>query len=154
MKKEQALLLSNGEIVSFVDGELEQGVKKLNLELVPLNSSGTNDLVSSVIYERQQMLSSGMVSISMLINKQGQIISDIQIEQKGFINESEVATKQKFDEIVNNFKENIYNIFVFDNNKVFDYKETVNNIKKSFSKACSKTFDKRPLILSSVVEVK
>ena len=154
MKRDQALILSNGEIVSFTNGELDEVINKLELDLVPLNSSGTNDLVSSVIYERQQMLSSGMVSISMLINKQGRIVSDIQINQRGFINNDEISTKQKFDEIIDNFKNNVYSLFVFDNNKVFDYKESANNVKKTFAKACSKAFDKRPLILSSIVEVK
>lgn len=154
MKKEQALLLSNGEIVSFENGELIEKTNQLQLDLVPLNSSGTNDLVSSVIYERQQMLSSGMVSISMLINKEGAIISDIMVDHKGFINSDESITINKFNEIISNFKDNIYNYFIFDNNKKFDYKESVNNIKKSFAKMCSKAFDKRPLVLTSIIEVK
>lgn len=154
IKKDQVLLLSNGDVATFEDGEYLGAKKNLNLELVPLNSSGTNDLVSSVIYERQQMLSSGTVTISFLIDKQGSILSDIIVDQIGFINFDETNTATVFNELVNNFKENIYNLFIFNQNKEFDYKESVNNIKKTFAKLCSKSFDKRPLVLSSIIEVK
>ncbi len=154
MKKDQVILLENGEVVTFENKEMVLPTKQMDLEMVPLNLSGSNDLVSSVIYERQQMLTSGMVVISLLVNKAGEILSDIQIEQKGFINEDESKTRQAFDSIKENFRENIMSYFVFKKDQTMDFKESITSVKKGFAKLCSKAFDKRPLVLSSLIEAK
>ncbi len=154
MRKDHVILLSNGEVASFENGEFNPKTHQMQLELVPLNSSGSNDLVSSVIHERQQMLTSGVVTISLLINKHGEILSAIDIDQKGFISEKETKTLTTFNSLKENFRENIMDYFIFKKDKTIDFKESSTNIKKAFAKACTKAFDKRPLVLLSLIEIK
>lgn len=153
LNKDQVLLLDNGQFADFDNSELVSTKERMEMDLVPLNSTGGNDLLSSIIYERQQMLISGAVSINILVNTNHLVISDIIVNHDGLIDKNNTKLLQEFHEIKTKFCDEIYSYLVY-NKKILDFKESMTSVKRNFSRICTKVFDKRPLVLASIIEAK
>ncbi len=154
LKKNQVLILSNGEVASFNNGELESIKQKFNFELVPMSAFGSSDITSSVLYERNQMAENGTFLISFIVNANNEIISDLDMHDYGLINHNDDKAMQVLNKIKNDIRNNIYNFFVYKNAKTIDFKETKTLIKKGITKLFDKSLNKRPIVLPTIVEEK
>ncbi|GAA5414686.1 ribonuclease J [Ureaplasma ceti] len=154
IKKEQVIYLDNGEGVQFVNGQLIN--KKINIKLSEkyIGSAGVMDVGSSILHEREQMGDSGIILLTFVLDKNKQkFVKTMSIKDFGVVTKDE-RTQEDFQEIVDTFKENLVNYIVYDNNKKkIDTKETKLLLKKSFTKLFEKKFNKRPLVLPSIIEV-
>ncbi len=153
MKKDQVLVLSNGEVASFYNGELESIKQKYNFEAIPLSAFGTSDITSSVLYERNQMTENGTFAISFIVNSKNEIISKLDMYDFGLINHDDQNAMNLLNKIHEEINNNIYNYFVYKNDKVVDYKETKTMIKKGITKLFDKFLEKRPIVLPTIIEV-
>lgn len=154
IKKDQVIYLDNGEGIQIMNGQLVN--KKISCKLTEkyIGNAGALDVGSSILYERQQMGESGIILLTLLLDKTNQ-----RFLNKVVVNDFGVVTKDKntnedFNEVVNTFKDQINKYIVYDAKKKVDTKETKVFFKKVFTKLFEKKFNKRPLVLPSIIEVK
>ncbi len=152
MKKNQVLILANGEVASFYNGELESIKQKYNFEVVPMSAFGSSDITSSVLYERNQMTENGTFAISFIINDKKEIISRLDMLDYGVINHDDNNALSLLKRIHAEIEKNIYNYFIYKDENL-DLKETKLTIKKAITKLFDKMLDKRPIVLPTIVEV-
>lgn len=154
LRKDQVILMENGECVEINNGEFVSKKKCIPCELVQMSAYGSTDLSESVLYERTQMTENGAVCISMMLNNNNEIVSDINFFDYGLFNHNDPIIMKTYEEIKQEVNKNIYNYFVFKNDKVLDFKETKLAIKKAVTKLFDKFMHKRPIILPTIVDLK
>ncbi len=154
LRKEQVIILSNGDIAEFDNGEYIPSRDTVPCEKVQMSAYGNTDISESVLYERNQMTDSGAVSVSFVLNQQGQIISPVDIFDYGLFNHTDGVTMKIFEQIKNEINDNIYSYFVYKNKDTIDLKETKISIKKSIMKLFDKHMHKRPIVLPTIIDTK
>ncbi|MGL4948698.1 MAG: hypothetical protein ACRC42_04980 [Mycoplasma sp.] len=154
LKRDQVLILANGEVAQFNNGNYTPVKKRLPADTVQMSSFGGTDISDSVLYERNQMLENGSVCISFIVNEKMMIVSDVEIFDYGVFNHNDTKILNIYQEIKKEIQNNIYSCFVYRNNNSIDFKETKILIKKSIAKLMDKKLNKRPIILSTIIELK
>ena len=154
-KSNNVLLIDNGQIVKFVNDQIEKiPVKKSNIKIAEQNirSHGYIDIHASHLIESQQMASDGCVLISLLIDRQEKKIIKFNYNPVGVINLLNEKNKQKLVEIntiLNNRMNEILNKFIDQNNLLT--KKLQDEFKKEVIKLYQKNFGKKPLILITII---
>ena len=154
-KPNNVLLIDNGQIVKFVNDQIEKiPVKKSNIKIVEQNirSHGYIDIHASHLIESQQMASDGCVLISLLIDRQEKKIIKFNYNPVGVVNLLNEKNRQKLIEIntiLNNRMNEILNKFVDQNNLLT--KKLQDEFKKEVIKLYQKNFGKKPLILITII---
>jgi mRNA degradation ribonuclease J1/J2 len=154
-KSNNVLLIDNGQIVKFVNDQIEKiPVKKSNIKIAEQNirSHGYIDIHASHLIESQQMASDGCVLISLLIDRQEKKIIKFNYNPVGVINLLNEKNKQKLVEIntiLNNHMNEILDKFVDQNNLLT--KKLQDEFKKEVIKLYQKNFGKKPLILITII---
>ena len=154
-KSNNVLLTDNGQIVKFVNDQIEKiPVKKSNIKIIEQNirSHGYIDIHASHLIESQQMASDGCVLISLLIDRQAKKIIKFNYNPVGVINLLNEKNRQKLIEIntiLNNRMNEILNKFVDQNNLLT--KKLQDEFKKEVIKLYQKNFGKKPLILITII---
>ncbi|MGL4951651.1 MAG: hypothetical protein ACRC4L_01550 [Mycoplasma sp.] len=154
LKRDQVLIIDNGEVVQFSNGNCSILKKRAPAEYIQMSSFGGTDVSESVLYERNQMLENGSVCISFIVNEKNMIVSDLEIFDYGVFNHSDVQSLKIFEDIKLEIKNSIYSYFVYRNKNLIDFKETKNSIKKAIAKLFDKKMQKRPIVLPTIVEIK
>jgi ribonuclease J len=150
--KQNVLLLENGQCLAINDGNYQKEQKKfIKLEPQFLNSQGTLDVGATSLFEREQMKESGVVLVSLFINRRTKSIERSNFDTIGVVNLSE-ENKKIINEI-NDFSIKQINTLIADqiNKNEFDLKNLKQLIRKIFAKQYSHKFDKSPLILITVI---
>lgn len=154
IKKDQVIYLDNGEGIQFNNGQLVN--KKITAKLSEkyIGSAGVVDVGASILYERQQMGDAGIILLTFILDKNKQkFVKTISVKDFGVVT-LDKKTQEEFNEVVENFKENLTDYIVFDKSKKkIDTKETKVLFKKVFTKLFEKKFNKRPLVLPSIIEI-
>ena len=154
-KSNNVLLTDNGQIVKFVNDQIEKiPVKKSNIKIIEQNirSHGYIDIHASHLIESQQMASDGCVLISLLIDRQEKKIIKFNYNPVGVVNLLNEKNRQKLIEIntiLNNRMNEILNKFVDQNNLLT--KKLQDEFKKEVIKLYQKNFGKKPLILITII---
>lgn len=154
-KPNNILLIDNGQIVKFVNDQIEKiPVKKSNIKIAEQNirSHGYIDIHASHLIESQQMASDGCVLISLLIDRQEKKIIKFNYNPVGVVNLLNEKNRQKLIEIntiLNNRMNEILNKFVDQNNLLT--KKLQDEFKKEVIKLYQKNFGKKPLILITII---
>ena len=154
IKKDQVIYLDNGEGVQIMNGQLNNKKVAAKLTEKYIGNAGAIDVGASILYEREQMGDSGIILLNLVLDKKNQKFVDMVS-----VNDFGVVTKDKetvdsFNEVIQQFKETIHDFVVYDSNKKkVDVKETKVLMKKYFTKLFEKKFNKRPLVLPSIIEV-
>ena len=154
-KSNNVLLIDNGQIVKFVNDQIEKiPVKKSNIKITEQNirSHGYIDIHASHLIESQQMASDGCVLISLLIDRQAKKIIKFNYNPVGVINLLNEKNKQKLVEIntiLNDRMNEILAKFVDQNNLLT--KKLQDEFKKEVIKLYQKNFGKKPLILITII---
>ena len=154
-KPNNILLIDNGQIVKFVNDQIEKiPVKKSNIKIAEQNirSHGYIDIHTSHLIESQQMASDGCVLISLLIDRQEKKIIKFNYNPVGVVNLLNEKNRQKLIEIntiLNNRMNEILNKFVDQNNLLT--KKLQDEFKKEVIKLYQKNFGKKPLILITII---
>lgn len=154
VKLEQVHFIDNGEEITIINGELQKRKTHFKLTEKYIGNNGNDDTSASILFERQKLSEAGVVTVTLFVDKASQqFIDKINYETYGIV--SKLTSNQEIiQNIMKDFKLQIPNLTVIDhkNNKI-NHKETKIFFKKLLMKLFEKKFDKRPVVLASIVEV-
>ena len=153
IQKSNVLILSNGELIEFDNGELQKSPKFVKQQLQFVNVTGTVDSGSASIFEREQMANNGVLLIDLLIDNKTKTITHHNFSSIGVINMTDENTK-----IINEINEECLKLInqnlekeLVDKTKLLNTKEFKYFIKKIFTKYYDKKFEKKPLVVTTLV---
>ncbi|MGL4336650.1 MAG: ribonuclease J [Turicibacter sp.] len=85
---EQVIILDNGDVVEFQQGELVNHTEHIQIDQVLVDGLGVGDIGSVVLRDRQLMANDGIIVVIANLNKHTkQIVAGPQIVSKGFVYE-------------------------------------------------------------------
>ena len=154
VKPEQIFFLDNGEEITIENGEIDPKKKTYKLVEKYISNNGIEEANNSILFERQKLSDSGVVFLTLFIDKESQkFINKINYQTYGIITKIESNDKM-INEIMDNFKLQILNYVILDEKTgKINHKETKVMFKKIISKMFEKKFDKRPIVLTSIIEI-
>ena len=154
VKPEQIFFLDNGEEITIENGEIDPKKKTYKLVEKYISNNGMEEANNSILFERQKLSDSGVVFLTLFIDKESQkFINKINYQTYGIITKIECNDKM-INEIMDNFKLQILNYVILDEKTgKINHKETKVMFKKIISKMFEKKFDKRPIVLTSIIEI-
>ena len=153
IQKSNILILSNGELIEFDNGILQKPHKFIKQQLQFVNVTGAVDSGSASIFEREQMASNGVLLIDLLIDNQKKIVTHHNFSSIGVINMTDENMKiinEINEECLKQINENLEKQ-VLDKTKLLNTKEFKYFIKKIFTKYYDKKFEKKPLVVTTLV---
>ena len=146
---ENILLNLNGEVATFVDGNLVDDDEKVQVEDILIDGKTVGDIGDLVLKDREILSDSGIVIVNANINKQTrEIINKSNILTKGFI-----YVKENIDLIKE--AEDIVTKVIIDNVKenYIDYNKLKIEIRDRLGKYFYKETESKPMIVVIVQEV-
>lgn len=91
-KEENIIILENGDVATFIDGEYVENNNKVKTGDVLVDGSVVGDISKKVIKERELMAEEGLVLINMAINMEANIIKSLpDVVLKGIISSDKQA---------------------------------------------------------------
>lgn len=150
INKNSVLLLDNGEQVKFENGNYT-GKKYLKLSPQFINSLGSLDNEASSIFERDQMKETGVVLVNLLIDNFTKQIIKYNFDPVGVVNFTDInkdILNKLYEELNTNFNTYLKGQVEA---KTFDVKEFKLYVRKVVSKHFEKKFDKRPLVITTII---
>lgn len=154
LKKDQVLILDNGEQIQFSNGVLNPKKTRMPAEYIQMSAFGSSDISESLLYERNQMLENGVICLSFILNEKFDTISNIEIFDYGVVNHNDAVALAVYKNIQKDIRDNLNTFFVYKNKNVLDFKETKNSIKKGVIKLFDKSLNKRPIVLPTIIDSK
>lgn len=153
MKKENVIILENGQEIEFNQGQLQKNTKNHKLLLQFVNSTGAIDSGNASIFEREIMAKDGIVTVNLIIDKKAKKIIRYSFEPVGVINFTEENKK-----MINEINLTILKLvgeYLLKNIKSVDEplntKEFKYYLRKLFNKYYFKKFEKQPLVVPSLI---
>ncbi|MDR0986050.1 MAG: ribonuclease J [Mycoplasmataceae bacterium] len=152
--KQNMIILDNGKCVKITSGELEDKKSFVELEQKFISSVGVLDVGANSMFERDQMKENGAVLLSILFDKQSQTIKRFNYDLVGITNLSE-SNKVIINQINTECNKQITSLIVEEMKKSkLDIKEIKNVIRKVVDKQYEKKFNKRPLVITTIMFTK
>jgi ribonuclease J len=151
--RESVIFADNGQKIRFDNGNLQRSSKEDFIHLEPqfIGSHGVADSGASSMFEREQMKNNGALVVSLMIGKQTKTISKYNFDQVGIVNMDD-ATIAATNEINKEIVEDLNKLLAASpTGENIDLKEFKNIIKKISQKKYEKKFDKKPLVLSTII---
>ncbi len=143
------IMLDNGEQVTFVDGELQEGKQKVEAGDVLIDGSIIGDINEVIIKDRKSLSDGGAVIVSVNIDtNMSKIVSGPKLTHKGFVPHA------IWNEIVVELENVAYDVVIkhLKRNRV-DFNELKNDLKDKVAKEIDDTTSKRPVIIPVVVDM-
>ena len=149
MKEENIILNLNGDVTTFIDGNLVSDNEKIKVDDILIDGKTVGDVGELVIKDREMLGENGIVLVVAIINKlTKKILSGPEIVTKGFVYVKEnndlikEAEKMALDIIKNNTKVSY-----------IDYSKTKNEIRDKIGKYFYQETESKPVILIMMQEV-
>lgn len=149
INKDNILLKQNGDIITFINGKLQESSKTIKVDEVLIDGKSQNDIGEVVLKDREMLAEAGIVIVSATLDKQTkQILAGPEILTRGFIyvkdnmdvlKESSVISAQI---IKNNTKPNYV-----------DYNNIKQEIRSALGKYFYETTEYRPMIITVIGEI-
>jgi len=143
------IILENGQLVSINDAQFESKKKFLKLEAQFIGTQGVLDVGASSLFERDQMGESGTVLVNLIADKKKKVITLSNFDVIGVIsmsNENRVIINNINDEVVSQI-----NKLLAENTGPLDIKNLKILIRKMVDKQYDKKFNKKPLVLTTLI---
>ena len=147
--KDNILLKLNGEVTTFIDGNLVDTDEKVAIEDILIDGKTVGDIGDLVLKDREMLSDSGIVIVDVNIHKETRnIINKPNVVTKGFI-----YVKENIDIIKE--AENIVSEVVKENVKenYIDYNKIKISIREKLGKYFYKETESKPMIIIVVQEV-
>lgn len=149
MKKENILLKQNGDVVTFINGELKDVIERVKVDDVLIDGNSSQDIGELVLKDRELLSDNGIVIIcSTLDKKTKEILAMPEVLTRGFIYVKENS------ELIEEIKR--ISLEVIEENKTDNYVE-YNKIKIGIRDRLSKyLYDQtecKPMIITVIQEV-
>ncbi len=143
------IILENGEIASFENGQLEQTRTKVSHGDVLVDGSMIGDINEYVLKDRELLAQEGLVLISAIIDaRKKKILSGPEVVCKGLI------VSESLDELTDKLKDiatkEIENGFT---KRYIDWNKLKNDIRDSASNLLFKTTKKNPIIMPALIDI-
>lgn len=154
IKLDHVYYLDNGEKIQINNGDINENKEIIKLSDNYIGNVGSIDVGTAVISERKQLAEAGIIFITIALDSSvDKILNFFQIDTYGALT-NDNNSKILLEEVISQFKENITECIVFEKNKKkIDNKETKILLKKIFTKMFEKKFNKRPIVLPSIIEI-
>ncbi|RCJ00555.1 ribonuclease J [Ureaplasma urealyticum] len=152
IKSDQIISISNGELFSIEDKVLNPKPQVIELEDKYISSFDALDVGANILFERAQMGENGVINLIVIFDKQFQkLFNYVEFDYCGVVNDdSQVRAQVK--EIEETFKKRMGECLVYDDRKRLVLKDTKASLKRLLTKLFEKKFNKRPLVLPTVVD--
>ncbi len=154
IRKSQIMVLGNGEMITINNGEMNKKPITIKLDEKYIGAQGALDVGASILYERNQMAESGIVTLTVLYNPKERKFYNFKINKIGVINDNEQNPKLTSN-IIERLENELADLAVYDSKKNrLDIRETKIIVKKMIAKYFEKSTGKRPLVLPTIVEIR
>lgn len=149
MKKENILLKQNGDVVTFINGELKDSFEKVKVDDVLIDGNSSQDIGELVLKDRELLSDNGIVIICATLDKRTkEVLAYPEVLTRGFVYVKEST------ELIEEIKR--ISLEVIEENKSDNYVE-YNKIKLGIRERLSKyLYDEtecKPMIITVVQEV-
>ena len=149
MKKENILLKENGDVITFIDGELSNKSSKVHVDSTLIDGKSSDDVGELVIKDRQALSDNGLVLISATLDKRTKnVVAGPEILTRGFIYVKENV------ELINKIKD--MSLEIINSNIVknyADYQKIKNDLRSILGKFLYNETECKPMILVVLQEV-
>ncbi|MBR6690748.1 MAG: ribonuclease J [Bacilli bacterium] len=146
---ENILLKLNGEVATFIDGNLVDDDEKIAIEDILIDGKTVGDIGDLVLKDREMLSDSGIVIVNANIDKQSRnIINKPNVVTKGFIyvKENIDIIKEAENIVAEVIKENVKDNYI-------DYNKLKLGIRDKLGKYFYKETESKPMIIIVVQEV-
>ncbi|MDR2636667.1 MAG: ribonuclease J [Mycoplasmataceae bacterium] len=150
--KKNVIILVNGQKLEINNGVANEKTEFIDLNSKLINIKGFIDEDDNSILERVQMKDNGVIIVSYIINTKEKIIKNSKYENVGVIGQSLQNTTiiNTINNEVNNDANKIIGEMLENKDKI-DTKEFKLMIRKSIVKQYEKKFDKKPLVMITLI---
>lgn len=150
MSKDNVILKENGDVVTFVDGELKEDFNHIHVDDILIDGKSSNDVGELVLKDREMLGNNGLILISATVDKRNKRIKNgPEVLTRGFIYVKdnldvieEIRTKSL--EIIKN---NTHN------GKYADYAKIRTEIRDEIGTFLYKKTESKPVILTVIQEM-
>ena len=152
MKKENIILKLNGDVATFIDGELQQDVfEHVDTEQILIDGKSQGDIGDLVLKDREMLGANGIVIVSATLDKTTKkILAGPEILTRGFVYVRESA--ELIEETENICREVIEETGVTEDQKI-DYNNIKNEIRDRLGKYFYKETECKPMVITVIQEV-
>ena len=147
---ENILLKENGDVVTFVKGELKENFDKVPCGEILIDGNSSDDIGEVVLKDREILSNNGIMIISVTLNKKTkEIISGPEILTRGF-----VYVKDSY-ELISEIKRISEEIIKQNTNgmKYIEYNKIKNTIRDELSKYLINQTGNKPMIITVMQEI-
>ncbi len=148
-RKENVILLNNGEILSFVNGERVAAAGKVPVGDVLVDGSFVGDINEIVLKDRELLSQEGIILVAVVLDvRKKQIVSGPRIILKGFM---AGATAEEVEKKAEKVARDIIDIYFL--KKYIDWNDLKASLRDSIGKEVFQLTKKNPIIIPSVIDV-
>ena len=149
MAKENIILKTNGEVVTFENGNLVEKIEKVKINDILIDGTSSQDIGELVLKDRELLSENGIVIVCATLSKKTRaILSGPEIITRGFIYVKENAEfiNQIQDISLKIINDNISNNFV-------DYNKIKNDLRDKLGKFLFEETECKPMIITIINEI-
>lgn len=143
------IILDNGEIVTFINGQRQEGIEKLDLQESYIDGSADWDMAGVVLKDREILSTDGVVILAVGVDvRTKKVINGPDIQMRGlvYLKDADHLTKEMVRIVEDTIKEMV-------DQKRYDNMECRSLIRDRVSRYISKQTAKRPMILPVILEL-
>lgn len=149
MPKENILLKLNGEVVSFINGNLVNETKKIDVGDIMIDGTSIDDIGALVLKDREMLSDNGIVVVCATLDKKSKaILAGPTILTRGFVYVKDSADLIKEVERISeeSILQNISNNYV-------EYNKIKNSIREEVGRYLYQETECKPMIITVIQEV-
>ena len=148
--KNNIILKQNGDVVTFVDGKLEETNEKVSVDEVLIDGKSQNDVGELVLKDREMLAENGIVIVcASVLRDSKEIIAGPEVLTRGFIYVKENMDIVKESQVI---CEQVIKNNIVPNEKV-DFNNIKQEIRDKLGKYLYKETDCKPIIITVIQEV-
>ncbi len=149
INKNNILLKQNGDVITFINGKLQDSSEKVEVDEVLIDGKSQNDVGELVLKDREMLAEAGIVLVSATLDKKTkEILAGPEILTRGFIYVKDNMDILKESSVISEriIKNNISNNYV-------DYNNIKQEIRLNLGKYFYEETECRPMIITVIGEV-
>lgn len=150
MSKDNVILKENGDVVTFVDGELKEDFNHIHVDDILIDGKSSNDVGELVLKDREMLGNNGLILISATVDKRNKKIKNgPEVLTRGFI-----YVKDNLD-VIEEIKSKSLEIIKNNthNGKYADYAKIRTEIRDEVGTFLYKKTESKPVILTVIQEM-
>ncbi len=148
IKPANAMVIEDGDVVEFKNGEAKKLNERVHVGSILVDGLGVGDVKEIVLRDRQTMAKEGVITLIVIVDKQGKLVGEPDIISRGF-----VYMREKSD-LINKTRERVKKIFTKSVTKTpDDWTNIKNKVREEIGEFLYLETERRPLVLPVVIEV-